>query len=286
VPESLPKAALADQYITTLEKGNVLYFPNGHFRLTKSELALLNPLLVAKQRKNISYHPQKQKLSGSQATVSQQQLLQQMLQRYAAFAQQLVCCLLPEYQSELEVGRVSFRPVEISGRLSSSYRKDDTRLHIDAFPSTPVHGKRILRVFTNINPNQVARAWRLGESFDDVINYFSKKLQPPVFGSRRLLYWLKVTKTYRSLYDHYMLTLHDQMKYDLAYQNKAAAQKVQFSAGSSWIVFTDMTSHAVDHGQYALEQTFYVPVASMHDSDLSPLHKLQKKLSRKLCESV
>ena len=47
--------------------------------------------------------------------------------------------------------RASFRPAEIAGR-QTSWRKDDTRLHIDSFPASPVQGRRILRVFSNVNP--------------------------------------------------------------------------------------------------------------------------------------
>ena len=34
-----------------------------------------------------------------------------------------------------------------------SWRKDDSRLHVDAFPSRPNRGERILRVFCNVNPD-------------------------------------------------------------------------------------------------------------------------------------
>ena len=78
---------------------------------------------------------------------------------------------LPAYRDRLEIGRTSFRPVEIAGR-ASSWRKDDTRLHIDSFPATPVHGKRILRVFTNVNPHGRPRTWRLGEDFESVAQRF------------------------------------------------------------------------------------------------------------------
>ena len=47
--------------------------------------------------------------------------------------------------------RASFRPAEIAGR-QTSWRKDDTRLHLDAFPRRRPRGDRILRVFSNVNP--------------------------------------------------------------------------------------------------------------------------------------
>ena len=52
-----------------------------------------------------------------------------------------------------------------SGR-AVSWRKDDSRLHVDAFPSRPNHGERILRVFCNVNPHGEDRVWRVGEPFE------------------------------------------------------------------------------------------------------------------------
>ena len=75
--------------------------------------------------------------------------------RFSMAASTLVGQALPAYRDRIEMGRTSFRPVEIAGR-ASSWRKDDTRLHIDSFPATPVHGKRILRVFSNVNPGRAA----------------------------------------------------------------------------------------------------------------------------------
>ena len=87
----------------------------------------------------------------------------------------------PRYASRLTRGRTSFRPVEIAGR-ASSWRKDDTRLHVDAFPATPVHGRRILRVFANVNPYGKPRSWRVGDGFGAVADYFAPKLRLPLPG--------------------------------------------------------------------------------------------------------
>ena len=61
--------------------------------------------------------------------------------------------------------RTSYRPFGAAGR-AVSWRKDDTRLHVDAFPSRPNRGERILRVFCNVNPNGEDRVWRVGETFE------------------------------------------------------------------------------------------------------------------------
>ena len=61
--------------------------------------------------------------------------------------------------------------MQVSTR-KQSVRADDRRLHVDAFPSRPNYGERILRVFTNVNPDGEPRVWRVGEPFEDVAPRF------------------------------------------------------------------------------------------------------------------
>ena len=96
------------------------------------------------------------------------------------------------------------------------------------------------------------------------------------------LNWLGLTKSRRSAYDHYMLRLHDTMKADLDYQENAVQRQFDFPAVSTWITFTDKVSHAAMGGQYALEQTFYLPVDAMMDPEQSPLRMLEHTLGRRL----
>src|SRR5262249_56248117 len=140
-------------------------------------------------------------------------------------------------------GRTSFRPVEIAGR-PSSWRKDDTRLHIDAFPATPVQGRRILRVFANVNPDGRPRSWRIGDSFDAVARHFVASLRLPFPGTGAVLRALGITKTPRSAYDGLMLQLHDRMKEDTAYQREAPQGAFDFPARSAWVLFTAAVTHA------------------------------------------
>jgi len=187
----------------------------------------------------------------------------------------------PEYMTKVTRGRTSFRPVEIAGR-ESSWRKDDTRLHIDAFPATPVQGRRILRVFANVNPHGRPRAWRIGDGFASVGERFAPALRLPLPGSGTVLSLLRITKTRRSPYDALMLQLHDRMKEDTAYQRSAPQTSCEFPPGSAWMVFTDAVSHAAMSGQYQLEQTFVLPVDAMIDEQQSPLRILERLKGRRL----
>lgn len=271
-----------EEALTGLENGQILYFPRLAFEVTPNEAFFLNPKYADPQAKNISYQPNLNKLWGVQRLTDDERIkLKCMLDRFSQHASGLIRGLLPAYESQALIGRTSFRPVEISNR-KTSYRKDDKRLHVDAFPSAPNQGKRILRVFCNINPHNEARIWRIGEPFEKVAEQFLTGIRKPIPGTGALLRFLKVTKSYRTLYDHYMLHLHDRMKADNAYQKTAAQKEVAFPAGSSWIVQTDHVSHAAMSGQYVLEQTFYLPLTAMQDESKSPLRILEKRLGLRL----
>ncbi len=241
---------------------------------------LLSPTIAAKS-KNVSLDCSSGTLRGSSADEAELRLLRTMMQRFAASSGALLSHLLPRYKAGLVQGRTSFRPVEIAKR-STSWRKDDTRLHVDSFPSSPVRDKRILRVFSNVNPHGQSRTWRLGESFESVARRYLPSARRPVWGVRQLLRLLGITKGRRSAYDHFMLHMHDRMKADLDYQSKVDQIVFEFHAGSTWIAFTDQVSHAAMRGQYALEQTYYLPVTCMLDPSQAPLRILQRLAGREL----
>jgi len=269
-----------DHAISALEQGAVVLLPQLSFRLQEAEQQLLSPA-IASQAKNISLDPATGRLKGSSASEAELNVLQGMTTRYASNSSTLLRGLLPCYEAALQQGRTSFRPVEIAGR-TTSWRKDDTRLHVDSFPSSPMRDKRILRVFTNVNPDGHSRRWRLGESFESVARRRLPTLRSPIRGTSYMLNLLGITKSPRSSYDHFMLQLHDGMKADLAYQSEVAQSVYEFQPGSTWIVFTDQVSHAAMAGQHALEQTFYIPVTSMQDPSHAPLRVLERLLGREL----
>lgn len=265
-----------------LEQGQIIYFPQLAFVLNNEEQRFLSPDYADPKAKNISYHAQMKKLWGVRnPDDSQYQQMKNMLDRYSQYAFGLIKNLFPSYVPHLTVARTSYRPVQITGRITSP-RKDDKRLHVDAFPSAPNQGKRILRVFTNVNPHGEDRVWRIGEPFEEVAKQFLPQINKPIPGAAAVLRALKITKSYRTAYDHYMLRMHDTMKADNFYQNNAGQQEIRFPPGSSWIVQTDHVSHAAMTGQYLLEQTFSLPVHAMQNEDLAPLRILERLLKQKL----
>lgn len=272
---------LQKRAVQALEEGKVLYFPSLAFKLSPEEHLFLSPEMVDSKRKNISYDLRLDNLGGSLWEGKESELLKEMMKRYAVASRDFLTSLIPSYTSHLIQAKTSFRPVEIFGR-KSSIRKDDTRLHVDGFPSNPTQGQRILRVFCNINPDGKPRTWRIGESFEEVVKKFIDKISPPIPGFSSLLKLFKITKSLRTPYDHYMLHMHNKMKENDHYQKSVSQEEILFPAGSAWIVYTDQVSHAAMAGQHVLEQTFHLPVKGLFSEETAPLRVLEKHLKRSL----
>jgi hypothetical protein len=267
--------------ISVLEDGGVVLFPRLGFTVTDTEKPFLLPGSVSAKAKNVSFDIRTGVMRGSALEGADARRLHDMLERYARHSLALVQSLLPHYGPTIEQARTSYRPVEAATR-ASSWRKDDRRLHVDAFPSSPNQGKRLLRVFSNINPAGKDRIWNVGESFETVANHYLPSVPRPLPGSAGLLRALRITKTLRSEYDHIMLRIHDRMKADASYQANAASTRLSLPPGATWLVYTDCVSHAALSGQFMMEQTFVLPVAGMLDPNRSPLRVLERIAGRAL----
>jgi hypothetical protein len=258
-----------------LECGGVLFFRDLGFDLEGAEQALLSDHLADGTRKNITFDPVAQECHGTDLPQDRRQILERLMLRFSDCAVALVGNLIPAYRAHLERARVTFRPVEIDGRTYSP-RKDDRLLHVDAFPSRPTSGRRILRLFTNINPDGQSRVWRVGEDFEDFATAFLPRLRRPRPLEPWLLDALGITKGRRSMYDHIMLQLHDRGKLDREYQRSAPYKEIAFPPNSTWICFTDQVLHAALSGRFALEQTFHLDVSHMIDTTRAPIRILER----------
>jgi hypothetical protein len=267
--------------VQSLEQGKVLYFPELAFIPKDSWSELLSSRLADRKTKNISYNPVTGLLKGALAADHERPQLEEMIEAFAAAALQVVVDLFPRYANGLAHARASYRPVEIAGREYTRL-KDDKLLHVDAFPSTPTRGRRILRLFSNINPSGKSRIWHIGEPFESLAQKFLPALGRPMSAIAYLLAAVGATHGRRSAYDQLMLGLHNRAKRDAIYQANTPYQEFAFPPGSTWICFTDQVLHAAVAGQYALEQTFYVDVAAMADPARSPLRILERLTKRSL----
>ncbi len=272
----------ASRVTDALESGQVLFLPRLAFQLSAEEMRFLSPRWSDGKAKNISYDPRCDALKGAAVREADAAALKSTIARYARNAQALVEHLCPGYHGTISIARTSLRVVEVAGRRPRSVAKDDARLHVDAFASQPNQGRRILRVFCNINPEGKPRVWRLGEPFAAIAARFCGRIPKQWPGSAWLLERLGITRSRRTAYDHIMLGLHDSAKIDDVYQQNPDFEQVEFPAGATWLVYTDYVMHAALGGQHVLEQTFHLPVAAMRNEQYSPLRQLERLFQREL----
>jgi 3-deoxy-D-manno-oct-2-ulosonic acid (Kdo) hydroxylase len=281
--ETLPIASWTGPYapevkaqaLQSLEQGAVLFFPNLAFALAEKEKQFLDASVSDGKAKNISLDPSG-KLQSTSLTGKRAKDLAAMMARFSDSTSSLLTDLLP-YRN-VERARTSFRPVQVKGR-SQSKISDDRLLHIDAFPSRPMRGRRILRFFANVAPSS-PRHWHVGQPFEDFAKSFLPRIGPDMPGKSWLFDKLGVTRGRRSLYDEMMLSLHDTAKLDDHFQKNSPHQKVDFPPGSCWLVFTDMVLHAALGGEFALEQTFHLDIGQMAEPARAPI-KILERLSGK-----
>lgn len=275
-PELAP--GVQEAAVHAIEEGGVLVLPHVRFELGPRERRFLSPDISDGRAKNISLEGDR--LKGARGSPDDIAELTAMIGRFAAAAASLVVTLFPRYAPYVQRARTSFRPQSAVGR-SVSWRKDDSRLHVDAFPSRPNQGERILRVFSNVNPVE-DRVWRVGEPFEAMARTFLPRIRDPLPGSAAVLAALHVTKSPRSAYDHLMLNLHDRAKEDLEYQRDCPQEVVPFAPGTTWLCFSDQVMHAAVSGQFMLEQTIHLPVTALYDPARAPLAILERLTGRTL----
>ena len=269
-----------NELITDLESGKVLHFTNLEFPVSEIEQQYFTSEIRDKKSRNISLNISGE-LKGAIKNNEAESNLAAMMTRYRTQSHLLVNTILPRYKDHLHLAPTSFRPNQIVTR-NQSWRADDKRLHVDAFPSRPNYGERILRVFINVNPNKVPRVWRIGEPFEAIVDRFLADTKPYSAWQAKVLNAFGITKSLRSEYDHLMLQLHDSMKRDLNYQRNCPQLTVEFPTGSVWICFSDQTSHAAMSGQFMMEQTFHLPVLNQYNPNTSPLAILRNHMGREL----
>jgi hypothetical protein len=277
--------ATEEQY-RRLESGDILYFPRTPFELKAEERAFLlsQRQSEASFHKNISYRPAKDRLKGvDQDEPAEWERMHRTMRDYSTRAIAFMASFLPGYARDWKIDFASFRPIEEAGRKVALRSRNDL-IHVDAFPSRPSHGDRLLRIFTNIHPDR-ARVWVTSDPFEQLAWQYAGKagLPHPLGGLAKLrskalraLSTLGVPVVDRPPYDQFMLRFHHYLKENAAFQAECPKDRWEFPPNSSWIVFTDTTSHSCISGQYALEQTFIVRRKSLACPDKAPISILER----------
>jgi len=267
-----------------LESANILFFPRTPFEISAAdrEILLGQKQTSAAFHKNVAYRPAENRVTGLDKSESAEgERLAAILKSYSQNAAKFLAELLPPYTGKWKLDFASYRPIEERGRPARLHARNDLP-HVDAFPTRPTNGDRILRLFTNINPTQ-NRVWITAPPFAAIAPHFAKSVGLPPRRSdnplsmtlRRIARAANLPGARRSPYDHFMHECHNAMKEDTAFQKSVAMQRWEFPPNSTWIVLTDCVSHAVLEGQYALEQTFIISRKAMVRPEISPIAILE-----------
>ncbi len=284
------------KYCEELENGNILFFKTPPFAFPQEEIDFL---LKQRQggstsRKNIAYKPQLDKITNHDTNDKEAaEKLKKSLRNYSQRVTTFLSTLLSPYAAKWKHDYASFRPFQEKGRKLRLRARNDL-LHVDAFPTRPLHGSRILRFFTNINPKE-NRTWITSDDFKELAQKFAGTVPIPNSTSydlksrltrkiKKIARFAGLKVPLRSPYDSFMLQMHNFLKENGDFQASCHKDRWEFPPLSCWAVFTDQVSHAALSGQYALEQTFIIPQNALLCPDKSPVCVLERLSGKNLVD--
>ena len=278
--------AYRERLCRNLEEGNILLLNPSPFAPSDGDGEFLRAQrqMATASHKNIAYKPHLDKVTGvNRESADAAERTRRIISAYSRGALGAMSTLFPNYSKYWKVDYASFRPVEEHGRdLPIRHRND--LMHVDAFPTRPTHGDRILRLFTNIHPSR-DRVWGTADTFQAIadkyavsaglndVTTWSAGVRRGILGMGHRM-GLKVPD--RSAYDEFMLRFHNYLKSDQTFQADGQRYTAAFPPGASWITFTDQVAHRALSGQYALEQTCIVPFAAMLEPEFAPVAVLER----------
>ena len=271
-----------------LEAGQILFFPKlpYDFPSDEREFLLSREWNELRLHKNVSYRPAGDLLRGFSGDRDAETRLHHVLRNYSAHVVEFLRDFLRPYAGRWTLDFASFRPFEEEGRDLPLHKRNDL-LHVDAFPSRPTRGGRILRVFTNLHPSKV-RVWHATTDFGWLAEKYASGAGLERFAannnfvSRGVSRWaaaLGWKKLSRTPYDRFMLRFHDYLKENGDFQTTCPKLRIEFPPLATWMVYTDGVAHAAMSGQYAVEQTLLIPPEALAAPDAAP-YRILERLAR------
>lgn len=287
------REARARAYCEMLESGQILFFRELPFHLSAADrdFLLTQEWAELRMHKNVSYRPSEDLLRGVTGNPQTIERVHSILRDYSAQVIEFLTKFLSPYAGKWILDFASFRPFEEERRSLPVHKRNDL-LHVDAFPSRPTRGGRILRVFTNLNPSK-PRVWQTTESFESLAKQHAMDAglqqiaESDGFLSRTVQDWgakLGFSSFGRTPYDMFMLRFHDYLKENHAFQANCPKTQMEFPPLATWIVFTDCVAHAVMSGQYAIEQTVLVRPEALVAPKFAPYRILETLAGRALTQ--
>jgi hypothetical protein len=287
-------AATADEIGDALEKGDIVKFPSCPVQLpTAAELESLRTTLPQQlKRKNVSYHPEADRVTGLDDQSPVADLAYEVLSNHRTRVTEFLNTVMPTLSKDMRVGTCSFRPLEERGRNLKPHASNEL-VHIDAGAYGATNGDRILRFFVNVNP-EADRVWKSKGAFPTLFDEYGREagmyedltpsLERGLSGKARTSFLNGLAKMGLPLapmldsspYDRVMRKFHNYMKDTPAFQETDdSVQTFNFEPYCAWMVLTDMVSHASYSGQHALVYTGLIPLQNCRLQELAPFNILR-----------
>lgn len=253
------------KYCEALEGGNILFFPSTPISFPKDEIDFL-----------LKGENTRLKGDGSEN-------LKGISEGYSKRVTAFLSALLSPYANQWKIETAGLSPFKKNGLL-----------HLDAFKAFPLHGSRILRFFTNVDPAK-GRKWVTSKGFADLFSEFAEKVKIPSSTGydlksrleRKMKGWLRtlgLKAAIRSPYDTFMLKLQSYLNANREFQEKCDKDYWDFPPGSSWAFFTDQISHAFPSDECTLTHTLIVPQRALLLPETSPLRILERISGKNLVD--
>ncbi len=289
--EGLPPDTAGD----LLEEGNVVEFTHCPIELpSPADLETLRRELPGQlKRKNVSYHPEADRVQGLKENSPVAGLAHQTLTNHRNRVTRFLEEIMPTLTRNMRVGTCSFRPIQERGRNLKAHASNEL-VHLDAGAYGATNGDRLLRFFVNVNPEE-DRVWSSKGALPELLLRYGKqagmtaaqlgglektaldRLRSAALGGLAE-HGLPLAKILdNSPYDRAMRRFHNFMKDTPAFQQDPVGhEEMRFKPYTAWMVFTDMLSHACLSGQHALIYTAVLPVENCRKPELAPINLLRK----------
>jgi len=278
-----------------LESSHIVFFPRCPIRLPdEPTLNYLRSELPARlRRKNISYHPEADRITGLDADADTAARIRGILTGHLEEVRAFLQTQAPHLTRNWTIGTCSVRPIQERGRNLKPHASNEL-VHIDAGAYGATDGDRILRFFVNFSDHE-DRVWASKGPFEQILERFGQRaglldsqgrlavrltksradraLSAVVAGLGRVNPLALVLDT--SPYDRAMRRLHNYMKDDPDFRaDDRAYEEIRFPPRSAWMAFTDSVSHASLSGQFAFVTTIVVRRSRMRLPQFAPFNIL------------
>jgi hypothetical protein len=280
-----------DELGDQLELGEIVHFPECPIALPDDEqlIFLRDELPDLLKLKNISYHPETDRVSGLKSQPEQAMRAREILLEHSRRVETFLHQFMPPLTRNWKVGTSSFRPIQEKGRDLSPHASNEL-VHIDAGAYGATNGARILRFFVNVNPIE-DRVWATKGAFASLYARYGeaagitpdrrkhRSLEKSTIDNIRsgLLRTIAAFNLPQAVlidsspYDRTMRKFHNFMKDTPEFQQDMSTHSVMhFRPFSAWMVLTDGVSHASVSGQHAFVNTFLLPFENCRRPDAAP----------------